>query len=90
MRVGRMPKIEIYTQVGCPYCMRAVALLKKKSVLFKEIDAPYGTQERADSMARSGKRTVPQLFVDGRSLGGCDDMMALEHAGELDALLGIL
>lgn len=84
----RMPKIEIYTQPGCPYCIRAVALLEKKKVPFTEINAPHGTQERVDSRERSGgKTTVPQIFVDGKGIGGCDDLFALERSGKLDALL---
>lgn len=84
-----MPKIEIYTQIGCPYCIRAIGLLKSKSVDFQEIDAPHGTKERDESIQRSGKRTVPQIFIDGVSFGGCDDLMALEDSGKLNALLGL-
>jgi len=83
-----MPKIEIYTQVFCPYCERAKALLEKKGVAFEEIDAPHGSQARRDSIARSGGRTtVPQIFIDGRAIGGSDDLAALERAGKLDPLL---
>ncbi|MFT8674801.1 MAG: glutaredoxin 3 [Acetobacter sp.] len=85
-----MPNIEIYTQPGCPYCMRAVALLERKGVSFREINAPRGTPERAASTSRSGgSTTVPQIFVDDKALGGCDDLMALERSGKLDALLGL-
>ncbi|GBR54561.1 glutaredoxin [Neokomagataea thailandica NBRC 106555] len=84
-----MPKIEIYTQPYCPFCVRAVALLQAKGVTFQEIDAPHGTSERAESIQRSGQRTVPQTFVDGQALGGCDDLMALERAGKLDGILGL-
>ena len=83
-----MPVIEIYTQPWCPYCARAIALLQKKNVAFKEIDAPNGTAERAEATRRSGGSTsVPQVFVGDRALGGCDDLMALERAGKLDAML---
>jgi len=83
-----MPKIEIYTQPGCPYCVRAVRLLTAKNVPFEEIDAPHGTQERLTSRERSGGRTsVPQIFIDNVSIGGCDDLMALERAGRLDPML---
>jgi glutaredoxin 3 len=83
-----MAKIEIFTQPYCPYCARAVALLTHKGVAFREINAPHGTQERKDAVARSGGRTtVPQIFIDGASIGGCDDLMALEAAGRLDSLL---
>ena len=63
-------------------------LLNGKGVAFKEIDAPQGSAERAESVTRSGGRTsVPQIFINGAHIGGCDDMMALEQAGKLDALL---
>jgi glutaredoxin 3 len=85
-----MPKIEIYTQSFCPYCTRALSLLRKKGVEFEEIDAPGGSAARAEAQARSGgKTTVPQIFVDGTPIGGCDDMMALDRAGKLDAMLAI-
>jgi glutaredoxin 3 len=80
--------VEIYTQSGCPFCIRAVRLLERKGAVFQEIDAPHGTPERQQSIARSGGRTsVPQIFIDGRSIGGCDDLLALDAAGELDTLL---
>ncbi len=82
-----MPKVEIYTQPWCPYCSRAVALLEKKRVAFQEIDAPHGSAERKSAVARSGHNTMPQVFIDGRSVGGCDDLMALERAGKLDLML---
>ena len=83
-----MSKIEIYTQPGCPYCEHAVSLLRSKGIEFQEINAPRGSVEREESIRRSGSRTVPQTFVDGKGLGGCDDLMALDRAGRLDALLG--
>ncbi len=83
-----MPRIEIYTQPWCPFCSRAVNLLTKKGAAFEEINAPHGSAERATATARSGGRTtVPQIFIDGRHVGGCDDLMALERAGKLDAML---
>jgi glutaredoxin 3 len=85
-----MAKIEIYTQVFCPYCARALSLLRKKGVEFQEIDAPSGSAARETARERSGgKSSVPQIFVDGKGLGGCDDLMELDRAGKLDALLGI-
>ena len=84
-----MAHVEIYTQPWCPYCSRAVDLFQQKNVAFTEIAAPHGTSEREDAIRRSGGRTsVPQIFVDGRPIGGCDDLVALERAGKLDALLG--
>ncbi len=83
-----MPKIEIYTQALCPYCARAVRLLTQKGVSFDEIDAPSGSAARAEAVRRSGGRvTVPQIFIDGQAIGGCDDLLALDAAGKLDPLL---
>ena len=83
-----MPEIEIYTQPYCPYCSRAIAVLEGKSARFEEISAPHGTPQREEAIRRSGGRTsVPQIFINGRHVGGCDDLLVLERAGELDALL---
>jgi glutaredoxin 3 len=83
-----MPEIEVYTQPWCPYCARAMHLLSGKGVTVHEIDAPHGSPERQESIHRSGGRTtVPQIFIGGRHIGGCDDLVALDHAGKLDALL---
>jgi glutaredoxin 3 len=83
-----MPNIEIYTQPWCPYCTQAVALLQNKGVPFQEIDAPHGTPQREDAIRRAGGRTsVPQIFIDGRHIGGCDDLLALDRAKTLDTLL---
>lgn len=82
-----MPTIEIYTQPWCPYCSQAVRLLQGKGAEFREINAPHGTPERAEAVQRSGGATMPQIFIGGRSIGGCDDLMALDRAGKLDTLL---
>lgn len=83
-----MPTVEIYTQPWCPYCTRAKRLLDSKGVPYREIEAPHGTPEREDAIRRSGGRTtVPQVFIDGRHVGGCDDLMGLEARGKLDPLL---
>lgn len=83
-----MPMIEIYTQAFCPYCAQALNLLRKKGVEFREFDAPPGSSRRTEARERSGGKTsVPQIFLDGKLIGGCDDMMALERAGTLDTLL---
>jgi glutaredoxin 3 len=83
-----MPKIEIYTQMFCPYCARALSLLRKKNVEFTEIDAPAGSDARRESQTRSGGKTsVPQIFIDGKAIGGSDDLAALDRAGKLDGLL---
>ena len=83
-----MARVEIYTILFCPYCERAKALLAKKGVAFEEIDAPHGSQARREAIERSGGRTtVPQIFIDGRAIGGSDDLAALDRAGKLDPLL---
>jgi glutaredoxin 3 len=86
--VTRMPDVEIYTQPWCPYCARALHILSGKGVAFREIEAPSGTPERAEATRRSGGRTtVPQIFIGGEHIGGCDDLVALDRAGKLDKLL---
>ena len=83
-----MPEIEIYTQPWCPYCSRAISLLSGKGVAFHEIDAPHGSAERAEAVRRSGGRTtMPQIFINDRHIGGCDDLVALDRAGRLDPML---
>jgi glutaredoxin 3 len=79
--------VEIYTQPWCPYCERAIGLLQDKGVAFREINAPHGSLERKEAIARSGRTTVPQIFVGDRHIGGCDDLLALDRAGQLDPLL---
>ena len=80
--------IEIYTQPWCPYCSRAIGLLNGKGVAFHEIDAPHGSVERAEAVRRSGGRTtMPQIFINDRHIGGCDDLVALDRAGRLDPML---
>jgi len=83
-----MQPVTIYTSPMCPYCWRAVSLLKKKSVGFKEINVGMNAKLRAEMIQRSGGVTsVPQIFIGEQHIGGCDDMMALERAGRLDRLL---
>lgn len=83
-----MSKVTIYTRGFCPFCSRAVSLLKKKGADFEEIDAGMNPEKRAEMIQRSGGgRTYPQIFVGDAHIGGCDDMMALDRAGKLDPLL---
>ena len=83
-----MKTVEIYTQPFCPFCARALNLLTKKGVAFKEIEAPGGSPARAEAGTRSGGRTsVPQIFIDGKHIGGSDDLATLESSGQLDAML---
>jgi glutaredoxin 3 len=84
------PKVEIYTKWGCPYCVRAKALLDAKGVAYEEHDVTMGGPKRAEMLARApGAATVPQVFVNDQALGGSDDIHALDRAGKLDPLLGL-
>jgi glutaredoxin 3 len=82
------PDIVIYTKSWCPYCARAKSLLRNKGASFQEIDIEAQPERREEMIARSGRKTVPQIFIGPRHVGGCDDLHALEDAGELDTLLG--
>ena len=83
-----MAKVEIYTSIMCPYCSRALALLRAKNIVFEQIDVSMSTDLRQVMRRRAGDRkTVPQIFIDGEHIGGCDELMALESAGHLDAFL---
>ena len=83
-----MHTIEIYTTPYCPYCVRAKALLQKKGVDYSETDVS-GDDDLRDAMTEraGGRRSVPQIFIDDRHIGGCDDLYALDGRGELDPLL---
>ena len=83
-----MAKVEIYTQWGCGYCVRAKALLDAKGAAYTEYDVTMGGAKRAEMVARApGASTVPQIFINGAVIGGCDDLHALEAAGKLASLL---
>ena len=84
-----MPKIEMYSSAWCPYCMAAQRLLKSKGVDFTtySIDGQPGI--RSEMMQRAGRTSVPQIFIDGKPMGGFDDIAALDADGRLDPLLGI-
>lgn len=83
-----MAKVEIYTKVFCPYCSRALALLRAKGVEFEETDITMDPNKRAEMIGRaSGRTTVPQVFIDGQHIGGSDDLAALDAKGGLDPLL---
>jgi glutaredoxin 3 len=83
-----MAKVELYTTAWCPFCVRAKQLLNSKNVAFEDTDVDREPQQRAVMMQRGGARTVPQIFINDHAIGGCDELFALERAGELDALLG--
>ena len=83
-----MPKVEIYTKMFCPYCVRAKRLLDEKGADYQEHDITMGGPRRAEMIQRAnGRTTVPQIFVGETHVGGSDDLAALERAGKLDALL---
>ena len=83
-----MARVEIYTKVFCSFCTRAKHLLAGKGVEPEEHDITMGGSDRATMIQRAGGRTtVPQIFIDGRHIGGCDDLYALEARGQLDPLL---
>lgn len=85
-----MAKVEIYTKWGCPYCVRAKALLDGKGVSYAEHDVTMGGAERRAMEERvPGAMTVPQILIDDKAVGGCDDLHALDAAGKLDGLLGL-
>ena len=82
-----MKPVRIYTTPYCPYCVRAKRLLQKKNVLYEEVDVSGDDEARVQLMQRTGLRTVPQVFIGDRHVGGSDELYALEQRGELDALL---
>ena len=82
-----MAHIEIYTTRVCPYCKRAKALFAEKGVSFDEYDVTDDSAKRTEMIKRSGGRTVPQIFIDDKHIGGCDDLVKLNSEGKLDQLL---
>jgi len=82
-----MATVKIYTTAICPYCVRAKQLLDNKNVSYQEIRVDTDSALREEMVLRSGRRTVPQIFINDKPVGGCDDLYALERAGQLDALL---
>ena len=83
-----MARVEIYTKFLCPYCARAKKLLGEKGVRYEEYEISMDGAKRAEMMQRAnGRHTVPQVFIDGRHVGGSDDLAALEREGKLDPLL---
>ena len=85
-----MSKVEIYTKFTCGFCFRAKALLESKNVDFEEYDITMGGPKRQEMLQRAnGGSTVPQIFINDRHIGGSDDLIALDQAGKLDALLAV-
>ena len=82
-----MVKIQVYLTSWCPFCQRATQLLRSKGQSFEVIDVEAEPERRAEMIERAGSRSVPQIFVGTRHVGGYDDLAALDAAGELDPLL---
>jgi glutaredoxin 3 len=82
-----MAHVVIYTTQVCPYCVRAKQLLKQKGVAYEEVDVSFDHQKRMELTARTRMRTVPQIFINEEFIGGCDELYALERAGQLDGKL---
>ena len=82
-----MAQVEMYSKTTCPYCVRADQLLRAKGISPVTYNLDGGGPRRDEMIERSGRMTVPQIFIDGRHVGGCDDLFALERAGKLDSLL---
>ena len=82
-----MATVVVYTSAHCAYCERAKALLTRKNIAFEEIRIDLDDKRRQEMMERSGRRTVPQIFINNESIGGSDDLYALDANGQLDALL---
>ncbi|AXF78187.1 glutaredoxin 3 [Erwinia tracheiphila] len=83
-----MANVEIYTKATCPFCHRAKALLSQKGVSWREIAIDGDAEKREEMIERSGRTTVPQIFINDRHIGGCDDIFALDGRQGLDSLLG--
>lgn len=83
-----MKKIEFYTTDYCPYCLKAKSLLDRKGLTYEEIDVTGDDEARTTLVERSnGMRTVPQIFIDGIHIGGCDDLYELDRSGKLDDMV---
>jgi glutaredoxin 3 len=82
-----MSAVTIYTKIGCPFCERALALLNTKGAEITNIEAASKPEVRAKMNELSGRNSFPQIFIGGKHVGGCDDLMALNEKGDLDALL---
>ena len=83
-----MPRVEIYTKAFCPYCSRALSLLKGRGVPYDEHDVTMGGSLKAEMVERtSGRLTVPQIFIGDAHIGGCDDLVNADRSGKLDRLL---
>lgn len=85
-----MATVTVYSGPSCPYCVRAKQLLQRKGVAFTDIDVKADAAKRDEMLKRAnGRQTIPQIFINDRHIGGCDDLYALDAKGELDALLAL-
>ncbi|MFC1673928.1 glutaredoxin 3 [Pseudomonadota bacterium] len=82
-----MAKVEIYITPVCPYCIRAKALLDKRGVAYEETNVMMDGAKRQEMQKRSGRHTVPQIFINDKAIGGCDELFELDMDGDLDGLL---
>ncbi len=82
-----MARVEVYTTRTCPYCVRAKRLLEARGIPFEEIDVGDDDELRADLIRRTGRRTVPQIFIGGKSIGGFEELYALDSSAELIVML---
>ena len=83
-----MARVEVYTTASCPYCVRAKRLLQARNIAYEEIDVGGNAELRTEIMVKSGgRRTVPQIFIDGQPIGGFDELHELETTGRLDELI---
>jgi glutaredoxin 3 len=89
-----LPVVEVYSAWNCPYCLRAKRLLRARGVAFRQYQVwllffwILPTARYREMVARCGRDSVPQIFVDGKHIGGCDDLVELDRRGELDGILG--
>lgn len=84
-----MAKVVIYSTATCPYCVQAKTLLQQKKIDYKEVRVDTDDDQRSIMVERSGRKTVPQIFINDLHIGGFDDLWKLEQSGELDRLLGL-
>jgi glutaredoxin 3 len=83
-----LPEVTVYSGPQCPYCTKAKALLDKKKVVYEEFNVKEDSSKLDEMMERSGgRKTIPQIFINGQHIGGCDDLYALDAAAKLDELL---
>jgi glutaredoxin 3 len=86
-KITMIAPVQVYTTQVCPYCIQAKALLKKRGIPFEEVDVTRDDEKRAWLVSAAGRRTVPVIFIDGKPIGGSDELHALDASGELERLL---